>query len=305
MKIECPNCKLTGQTSDVNIPPEGRYMDCPRCKTNFFIQKTAVANWADTLTDCPECGYSSFSAERFDICPHCGLVAKTYNEQHKQQPGKKAALPAEEPVVVDRERMRQELERLEREETKKRRLRAESAAAPLPAAMPPEEPLQEELVVPAPVRYLGWGFVVAGLIVLVYGIKGWYGYWIVTPEQAVTTQFEDIPGPFKLFMTFGFPPMVQILLGICAVVTASQFLKMRPGARKWLETAAWGGIVYVIGNETANLVAAIRRSSSEASFFYYLVEAVGFVMMSTLWSAPLVAAIWYMRTDVIMDEFEG
>ncbi len=56
MKIICPDCGLSGQVSDANIPDEGRNMVCPRCKSMFPVQRTAPANWADSLTDCPECG---------------------------------------------------------------------------------------------------------------------------------------------------------------------------------------------------------------------------------------------------------
>ena len=304
MKIECPNCKLTGQTSDLNIPPEGRYMDCPRCKANFFVQKTAVANWADTMADCPQCGYSSYSAERFDICPQCGLVAKTYNEQHKKQPPpRKAVVRADEPVVIDPARMRQELERLEREEQKRRLQRAENLAVPLPV----EEPEPEVLVVPAPVKYLGWGFTLAGLLVLGYGMKGGYDYWKITPEQAVTTPYEDIPGPFMLYLTHGLSPTVQVLLGIYAVVAAFQFMKMRPGARMRLEMTAWSGVAYVVVSDIVSLIISISRSSGDVSFdsfLYYIVAFAGFILMAALWSAPLLTAIWYMRRDVITDEFD-
>jgi hypothetical protein len=47
----------------------------------------------------------------------------------------------------------------------------------------------------------------------------------------------------------------------------------------------------------------IRRSSSSASLMYYLVGLADSMLMAALWSAPLLAAIWYLRRDVIRDEF--
>jgi hypothetical protein len=301
MKIECPNCKLTGQTSDLNIPPEGRYMDCPRCKTNFFVQKEKTANWAETMTDCPECGYSSYSAERFDICPQCGLVAKDYHEKqaHQPTPARKMDVPAEEPVSIDTERMRQELERLEREEMKKRQQRMESTAAPLLR----EEPLTEAKAVPAQVRFFGWGVVLLALVILAYGFWGLYGYVKITPAEAVTSQFEDPPTPFSLYLTHGLAPILMVMLGFYSLVAGSQFLRLHSWARKGVEAAAWLGVTFIVGRELASLVVSVRRASSDAAMTYYLVEIAGFVLMTTLWAAPLIAAIWYVRKDVFKEEF--
>ncbi len=300
MKIECPNCKLVGQTSDMNIPPEGRYLDCPRCKTSFHVTKAPTANWADTLTDCPECGFTSYCAERFDICPNCGLVAKEYRARQKRQlpSSLKDEGSAGGEAVIDREQMRRELERLEREEEKKRLERVGSVA---PA--PPEEPVPEARAVPAPIRYLGWGFVLAGLLVVTYGLKGWYDYWVMTPEQAAAGQIDEPPGAFSLFLTHGLAPLMQVLLGIGGAAAGTAFAKMRPGAGKLLETAAWCGVAYVVAGEAASLVSWVRRSSDSASLVYYLIGFADSVLMAALWSAPLLAAIWYMRRDVITDEF--
>jgi len=302
MKIECPNCKLSGQVSDINIPPEGRHMDCPRCKTNFFIQKKGGASWADTLNECPQCGYSTYSAERFDICPQCGLDAKAWNQQQrKQPPPRNAGLPAEAPVAVDRETMRQELERLERKEAEKRRQRAESAAAPvLPSQL--EEAVPTATIAPPPVRYLGWGFAAAAVVVVAFGFKGWAGYATLDPAQ-VAGRYEDPPGALALFASHGLQPLVQMLLGLFVLTAAYRFLQMRPGARRLLEGAAWCGVAFVVVSEAFNMFGWIRRSSGDASLMYYLVGLSDAMLMAALWSAPLLAAIWYLRKDVIRDEF--
>src|SRR6266567_4649118 len=214
MKIECPHCRLTGQVSDASVPAEGRHMECPRCKKAFFVEKSVTASWADTLTDCPHCGYSNFSGERFDICPTCGLVA------------------------------------------------------------------------------------------LVWGIIGFCGYWKLTPAQAVVSEFEEPPGPVALYLTRGLLPTLQVLLGLYAAAAGSQFLQLRPWARKGVEVAAWGGIAFAVGCEVADLTAWIRRSSGSASFSYYLVGVADTLLMAAIWSAPLVVTILYLRGDTIGEAFE-
>ena len=300
MKIECPSCKLTGQVSDANIPPEGRGMECPRCKTSFFVEKVAPSNWADTATDCPECGYATFSAERFDICPKCGLVVKEYRERKKcQEPARKVDSHGEEPAVMDRERMRQDLERLEREDKIRRKQRMESVSAPLLR----EEPVPVHIDTPVQVTYLSWGFILVALGLLAYGGKGFYDYLQMSPAQAITSRYEDPPTALGLYLSHGFAPILMVIMGFYFLVAGSQFLRMRPWARKAMEAASWLGIVFVTGRELANMVAAFRRASSDAAIQYYLVEFAGFILMTACWSAPLIAVIWYLRRDLFRDAF--
>jgi hypothetical protein len=197
--------------------------------------------------------------------------------------------------------MRKELERLERKEAEKRQQRAESTSAPvLPSHL--EEPVATAMVAPAPVRYLGGGFMAAAIAVLAYGLKGWYDYLLLKPEQ-VTTQYEDIPGPFMFFLSYGLQPLLRVLIGLFVLGAAYLFLKMRPGARKLLEAAAWSAIAFVVISESFNMFGWIKRSSGSASLLYYLVGLSDSMLMVALWSAPLLGAVWYLRSDAIRDEF--
>lgn len=280
-------------------------MECPRCKAAFFVEKCVTASWADTLTDCPQCGYSNFSGERFDICPTCGLVAKDYSEKRNRQGGgrpapRKGERPADQPAAADSDRMRQDLERLQRAEEQKHRL---PAAGDL--VLPPDEPpVPESLVVPAPVRYLGWAFVGVGLLALVWGVIEFCGYWKLTPAQAIVSEYDEPPGSVALYLTRGLLPTLLVLVGLYAAAAGSQFLQLRPWTRKGVEAAAWGGIAYAVGCEVADLIAWIRRSSSSASFTYYLVGVADTILMAAIWSAPLVLTILYLRGDTIGEAFE-
>ena len=296
MKIECPDCKLTGEVSDVNIPAEGRNMECPRCKGTFYVKKTAPSSWTDTLTDCPECGFSTFSGERFDICPQCGLVAKDAKAKPRQRPRPGVA---KEPASLDPEAMRQELERLERVEMKKQRRLSGSDALLLPE----EQQVPESVTVPAPVQYVGWGVVLAGLIVLVWGAKDFYEYRQYLAALAASEP-EVASSGFVLYLQHGLLPSLQVLLGVYSVAAGHHFTMLRSWARKGVEGAVWGGIACVVVVEISGLIAWFRRSSDSASFLYYLVGIGDTLLMSALWLAPLGVLVLFLRGELICDAFD-
>jgi transposase-like protein len=299
MRIDCPNCKLSGQISDIIIAPEGQYMDCPRCKSNFFVQKGAPSSTADTLSDCPECGYSTFTEERFDICPQCGLVAKTHNKLFKKpQRRRKEVVQDYEPVTVDKERVRQDLERLRLEEENKR-----NRFAGQELILPPVEQQPEALIVPDQVRYLGWAFIAVGALVVVSGCRGFIDYRNFTPEEIYSLLPEQRPGSLKLFFVHGLLPTLRLLLGIFMAAAGSQFLKMRTWAITGMESAAWSGIGYVVLSEAYELADWIHRSSSSGSFAYFFLGIIDTLFMLALWSAPLLAAIWYLRRESFVEAF--
>ena len=300
MRIDCPNCKLSGQISDIKIAPEGQYIDCPRCKSSFFVQKSAASSTAETLSDCPECGYSTFTDDRFDICPQCGLVAGTHNKLYKKPEKRQKEVPADnEPVTVDKERVRQDLERLRREEENKR-----NQFAGQELLLPPIELPTEALIVPDPLRYLSWAIMAIGVLVLLSGGKGFIEYWNFTPAETVTLLPEERPGSMKLFFVHGLLPTLRLLLGAYIAAAGSQFLKMRTWAKKAVELAVWSGIMYVIVGEAYELAGWIHRSSGSGSFLYYFLGVIDTLLMISLWSAPLLAAIWYMRRGSFDEVFK-
>ena len=301
MKITCPECGLSGQVSDANIPDEGRNMVCPRCRCTFPVQRPAPANWADSLTDCPECGYTDFTGVRFDVCPKCGLIASEYKERVRQQPSPRQTGPAStEHGADDRDFMRQELERLERDEKARQRLRAESLGVPLrdEAAAPPAP------IIPDVVRYSGLVCILAGLLFLGIGAAGFYAYLKSDPAQSALLLNEEPPGPFMRYGIHGLFPTLQILLGLYMTGAGVLFLKMHPLSRKGVEAAAWGGLVCAVGVQIADTVGWFRRSSGVPSFFYYFTGIMNALLMTALWSAPFVAALWFLQGEVMDKAFE-
>jgi hypothetical protein len=277
-------------------------MVCPRCKSTFPVQRTAPANWADSLTDCPDCGYSSFTAERFDVCPKCGLVGRDYHERIRQRPLPRqsgSTSPAQGGEGGDF--IRRELERLERDEKNRERQRAESLGVPLRDELeaPPAPP-----TVPDVVKYSAGVCILAGLVLIASGCYGLYSYHMFVPAEPDAILNEEPPGAFMVYCAQGLSPTLQALLGVYAVIAGVMFLKMHPRSRKVIEAAAWGGLAYAVGAQIADLAGWFRRSSGVPSFFYYFTGIMNALLMSAIWSAPLLAALWFLRGEAIDKAFE-
>ena len=191
--------------------------------------------------------------------------------------------------------MRPKPARADREEKRKRQYCAACEAL----LMQEEEPVPPAPVVKVPLQYIGWGVILVGLVVLAYGVKGLYDYGQIQPAAAGFPDVEDTPGPFRLYLTNGLLPTLQALVGMYAAVAGYRYLKMLPRARKWLEAVAWSGIAFAVASELVNLIASIRRASSSPSVMYYLVEFIGFILMTAFWTVPLLAVIWFLRRNVI------
>jgi len=307
MKIHCPNCQLSGQISDVSVPPEGLNMECPRCKSSFFIRKEATASWHDTSTDCPVCKFSTFSEERFDICPKCGLVIKEYNEQ-KGKRGVSSAPPAgraprqHEAINADEagRRAEEDLRRLEEKNAK----RAHGhGGMPLPS---PEHASEAKTVpeVPLPVQLLGGAFIVVALIAIIYSGLEMRTYYAklreVAGDQLLMEEFAALHSFWGGVVFPGF----QVLFGCVVVVVAAFFIRLCPWSRQGLEKCAWAGLVYMAGYEIVSLMNWIGRSSSDATVLYYFIGVMSTLVMVTFWAAPFLAAIWYLRGDTVVDLFD-
>lgn len=39
MRVQCPKCDFSGNIRDELIPPEGKQVNCPKCKTRFFVKR--------------------------------------------------------------------------------------------------------------------------------------------------------------------------------------------------------------------------------------------------------------------------
>lgn len=309
MKIQCPSCQLSGQISDANVPAEGMNMDCPRCKTSFYVKKESTANWKDTATECPVCQFSTFSEERFDICPTCGLVIKDYNEKK----GKGGGAPARSaPVRASRQGEKLDPDEISRRAAEDlRRLEEKNATRSYGGSDPGESLLADQEAeiprgpaIPLPVLLTGCVFILLALVVSVYSgseIKSYYAKLAeVGNDELLAANFAALHSVLGEVVM----PAVRILLGVVTVVVAAAFLKMIPKSRQWLEMCVWGWLACVILDQVVSLLNEILRSSSDASIGHYSIVVMYMLVMLVLWGAPLLAAIWFLRGDLIGDLFE-
>lgn len=296
MKIECPNCRLAGELTDGDVPPEGKSINCPRCKTGFQVGGAPPLSWADSFIDCPNCGYSDFTGKRFDICPTCGLDARGYVKPQKKQ--RKTVLPGPETAGGEdgagQDGVAGELPGARGEGRNKEGIG--------PGTFP-RQVVPRDLDMPLPLKCLGWFFMFGGVAMVVWGIKGFYEYGEFRSRTAVSILGEH-PGPFKVFLFLGFFPTFRVLLGIFAAGAGSEFMKMRPWTRKGMEVAAWSGIGYIVLNEVAKMLVWFNSSSGSVSFFYVFAGMMDALLMIPLWSAPLLAIIWYLHGDTIAGIFK-
>ncbi|RII26700.1 MAG: hypothetical protein CXR31_09830 [Geobacter sp.] len=308
MKIQCPDCQLSGQISDANVPAEGMNMDCPRCKTSFYVKKEATANWKDTATECPVCQFSTFSEERFDICPTCGLVIKDYNEKKGKggaSPAKAASAKpsrqqeASDPAEVSR-RTAEDLRRLE----EKNATRSYGGLDPGESLLTEQTEIPRGPLIPLPLQLIGGAFILLALIVIVYSwseIRSYYANLAeVGNDELLAANFAALHSVWDEVVL----PVIRILLSAVTVVVAVCFLRRLPRSRVWMEMCVWGGLVCVILDQLVSLLNWILRSSTDATIGYYSIGAMSMLVMLVLWGAPFLAAVWFLRGDLVGDLFD-
>jgi len=279
MKIECPHCHLSGELNDQDVPLDGRYIDCPRCNTGFHVKKPPTQGWNPNLMSvCPHCNYSTFTDEMFEVCPKCGLQGSVYQEKKRKQ--------------EEAEQHKQDMERLQRSYRQDDFIKA-----------PSKEPEAAIPLVPAPVRYTGWGVMAVAALVAVFGFVGVMGYH----GQDLYTQINETAlepvSRGAIFFRHGLFPWVLTLYGSGMLIVASQFVRLQRWSLKGLEWGGWVGLAIGAGYEIADFVGWVRRSSDSPSLLYYLVGLVTTLFMIALWVALPLALIWWLRHERITDEF--
>src|SRR6185369_5754296 len=84
MKISCPKCNASGNIPDHEIPEDGRFLSCPKCKHGFDVKKPKATSDEYLVDVCPACAFSTFGEERFGTCPKCGVVIKAYIDRQRE-----------------------------------------------------------------------------------------------------------------------------------------------------------------------------------------------------------------------------
>ena len=283
MRVECPSCHVAGEMNDAEIPVTGRLVVCPKCGHGFQVKPPAKAWSQYSMNTCPKCGFSTFSEETFAVCPKCGLDG----EQHH------------------RERQRQEAVEQSRR----------AAEAHMPASSPPpsgskylahadEGEAKPRFIAPPLVQVVGWSFAAIGLISLFWGLSGLSDYYGTDWQKAFFEETGEQISGSQVFFQHGFFPWIKTLFGGPTVFAAAMFLQLKWRALAWIEWCTWALLAILAGKEVWEAISWIRRSSSDASFFYYLTGLAGGLLMLAFWTAITLAVIWLLRSDKITDPFD-
>lgn len=288
MKIECPSCQLTGNINELEIPPDGRHVNCPRCRESFRVKKPAATTWQPYMMNvCPKCQYSTFSEEMFAVCPKCGLDGSSHHASQQK---------AEKTPPLSQQEFQQQLlrdqERLQR-----------TYRNPDLNLHPTAEPEEEAPQTPMPVRVTGWVCMALAAALLCYGLAGLLTYYGKDWQAELSATTLEPVAKSWIFFSLGLAPWLITLYGAILMSVATLFLRVWGKARIWLEVCAWGGMGVGAMHELINLVSWIRNSSSSPTFSYYLIGIINTIFMIALWVAPFLALLWYVRSDAIRREF--
>lgn len=227
---------------------------------------------------CPNCSYSTFTDEMFDVCPKCGLKGSAYREKKLQK-------EESEQLARDQERLQ-------------RGLRPDDFVQP-----PPTPPEPEAIPIPQPIRYTGWGILAVSAFVAFYGIFGLADYYGKDLYAKLNeTELEPVSHG-EVFFRYGLLPWLLTLYGLAMACLVSQFLRQKGWTLKKLEWGAWCGLAIGAGYEIVDYIAYIRRSSDNPSIMYYLIGLVNSLFMCAIWVALPLALIWWLRGGRVTDEF--
>ena len=278
MKIECPSCHLSGKVNELELPPDGRELKCPRCKKSFHVKKPPppAAN-QDLMNICPACQYSTFTEEMFAVCPKCGLVVSSYREKLRKQQG---------------------LEQMQRD----REVLTRTHRNPDLNLAPPEGGEAGKPAIPQPILVTGWICIVVGGALLLYGLAGLINYYGNDWQAALSDSFVEPESKMSLFFRLGFIPWLITLFGVYFTAAAGLFLMQKSGSRNELLRGAWVGVALGVIHESADFINWVRISSSSPSFSYLLTGIINSLLWIVLWSAPALALIWLLRSDLITRE---
>lgn len=260
MKIACPNCNATGSIPEHDIPPEGRFLSCPRCKHGFTVTKPKNADESFQVDTCPACNFSTFGEDHFGTCPKCGVVVKTYIERQREE----------------QHRLR------EQELLGKRHTRDDAAVAPVETASPVAD-FVDNL---HPVNLVGWGCGLAAVIVLGLGVWGLLEYDTGAIKAQILEQRDEQVSSWYVFVNFGMLPWIKTLYGISALVTVVYFLRHRAIALKILSILLKLVLVFIPLYLLISFVNWILQPISHTIVGYFI-ETINILFMSVLFGAPL------------------
>lgn len=269
MKISCPKCSASGNIPDHEIPEDGRFLSCPRCKHGFDVKKPkATAN--EYLVDvCPACAYSTFGEERFGECPKCGVVIKAYIDRQREEKAR----------VRDQELLTRKY------------ARDDDTSPPVAEETSPVADFVDNL---HPVNLIGWGCSLVAVIIFVMGILGMFAYYGNDIQAQLTAEREEQVSAWYVFIHYGMIPWIQVMYGGLLLAVSAYFMKHQAVAREALGWMLWAAIAYV----PVSLVIKFVRWWIEPiphTWGGYSIEIFNILFMSALIGIPLYILIRFLE----------
>jgi len=242
MKISCPKCGASGTLPDHEIPEEGRFLSCPKCKHGFDVKKPKATSNEYLVDVCPACAYSTFGDERFGTCPKCGVLIKAY---------------------IDRQR--EEMTRAREQELLNRKFSRDISPAPM-AGVPSSSTVQsaapaaESIAIGEfienlhPVNLIGWGCALVAVVIFVMGFFGMFDYYGNDIQAKLSEQRDEQVSAWYVFLHYGLVPWIMVLYGGALLAASIFFVKRQKQALQALAWLLWAAIVYVPLSMTVNYV---------------------------------------------------
>lgn len=305
MKIECPGCKLSGNIDDATVPATGLAMTCPRCKKPFTIEKTAFSaeTAAAMLDSCPKCQYSTFSDEKFAVCPKCGLVVADYQrvqlaarQNQKRHSAASSSRPPSEQGVAPLPKLSSE--QLQQEEEARRKYGLDKVPGVIEIA---EDTVAAgpSMETQLPILIAGWGVIAAALILAGFGVSGIMEYLDKLKEaQAAMAAAEETRSGSVLFFQFFLFPTLSVIFAAVLLVFAAQFLAMKKWSISAMQGGAWAGVGLLSLMKISDMIFWFRRASTDASIGYYAMGVFGDVLLLLLYIAPFMALAEYLKSPL-------
>jgi predicted Zn finger-like uncharacterized protein len=289
MKITCPQCGASGNLPDHEIPEEGRFLSCPKCKHGFDVKKPKATTNEYLVDSCPSCAFSTFGEERFGTCPKCGVVIKTFVE-----------------------RQREEMNRAREQQILTRKFSRDTAAPtampvpsmPMPSAPPPAPeskgvPIGEMIENLHPVNLIGYGTALSAIAILLMGIFGMFDYYGTDYETKLNAQnialgIDDKVSGTSIFLHYGLVSWIESLYGACLLAVAVFFMQKQAQARQALGWLLWAFIAYVPVYYIVVIIAHFFEPS-RPGFGTFAFEFLQMVVVSAVVGVPLYLLINFLE----------
>jgi predicted Zn finger-like uncharacterized protein len=267
MKISCPNCNAVGNIPDHDIPEEGRFLSCPKCKHGFDVKKPKATSNEYLVDSCPSCAFSTFGEERFGTCPKCGVNIKSF---------------------IDRQR--EEKTRIREQELLTKKFSRDDSPPPVEESNSPVADFVDSL---HPVNLIGWGCALVAVIIFGKGILGLFDYFGTDIQAQLLEQREEKVSAAYVFLLFGMIPWIMVIYGGAVMGASAFFLKHQAQARHALTWLLWAFIAYVPVSLTVKFIRWWTEPIPH-TWSGYSIELFNILFMSALVGIPLYLLIRFL-----------